>query len=650
MRATKNYLGIYNSYILMCIRLFMLYVLMGLCRLIFYVCNHSIIGSVTLADLPAILKASYIFESASIFYVNLLFIALTLIPFYFREHKRWQQMLSWLFFTTNAMALAVNIADIYYFPFKLSRIAGDDIRYLFEDNITQLMHAFFIDYWIGFALYGLLVYVLYQVSFVRFRFEKGVRILRKPGFYTSQSLLLALNIGFCIFAIRGFDLSAASFPITMSDVTRYVKPQHSSLALSNPFCLIRTAGKRIDAPKLTDKTSSLDYQNTQYVSTDPTLQMEQPNIVILTLESFGSAHIKSLSDDIDWQGDSYTPFLDSLFNEGLLFTNAFQSTRRSIDAMPAIWASIPSYKQNFLAYPHAISTYRALPSILNDRGYHTQFLHGAVSNSMSFKAFGKMAGINDFVFQENYEAEVGKNDFDGKWGIWDSYFFPYIAQKLSRNKEPFFSTVFSLSSHHPYKLPEAVAHNYAQGKHPIHRTIRYTDDVLRQFFATVKHESWYANTLFVITADHTSGAQTDKWLGAPYNSQIPIFFFTPNGALPAQKENRVAAHVDIMPTILGIIGNEEPYFCYGRNLLSEEKQDDFIVTYNSGTYNVVTDKWMIQLDDMQVQGVYDYRNDPLRKQNQPHVADSLQAEIAHYKKYIQNYYTNLTNRTFLPVK
>ena len=378
--------------------------------------------------------------------------------------------------------------------------------------------------------------------------------------------------------------------------------------------------------------------------------MERPNIVILTLESFGSAHIKSLSDDIDWQGDSYTPFLDSLFTQGLLFTNAFQSTRRSIDAMPAIWASIPSYKQNFLAYPNAISTYRPLPAILKDKGYHTQFLHGAVSNSMSFKAFGKMAGVENFVFQEDYEAEVGTNDFDGKWGIWDNCFFPFIAQKLNQNKEPFLSTIFSLSSHHPFKLPEALIDTYAEGKHPIHKTIRYTDDVLRQFFASIKNEPWYANTLFVITADHASGAQTEKWLGAPYNNQIPIFFFTPNGTLPVHKEDRIAAHVDIMPTILGIIGNEEPYFSYGRNLLSNEKQDDFIVTYNSGTYNVLTDRWMIQLDDKQVKGIYDYRNDPLRKHHQQHVADSMHAEIAYYKKYIQNYYTNLINRTFLPTE
>ena len=235
MRATKNYLGVYNSYVLMGIRLFMLYILMGICRIVFYGYNHSIIGSITLADIPSLLKASYIFESASIFYVNLLFIAFSLIPFYFRECEAWQKMLSWLFFSTNALALAVNIADIYYFPFKLSRIAGDDIRYLFEDNITQLMGAFFIDYWVGFAFYGLLVYTLYQITFVRFRYERGVRLLRKPNFYALQTVLLALNIGFCIFAIRGFDLSAASFPITMSDVTRYVKPQYSSLLL-NTHC------------------------------------------------------------------------------------------------------------------------------------------------------------------------------------------------------------------------------------------------------------------------------------------------------------------------------------------------------------------------------------------------------------------------------
>mgnify|MGYP005797128199 CR=1 FL=1 len=130
-------------------------------------------------------------------------------------------------------------------------------------------------------------------------------------------------------------------------------------------------------------------------------------------DRFGSAHIKSLADQFVPDAVSFTPFLDSLFNHGLLFTNAYQSGGRSIDAMPAMWGSIPSFKKNFLSMPQSVGTYHALPACLKELGYTTAFLHGSARTSMRFVAFGEMAGIEKFYSSEDYEERSGNGYCDG---------------------------------------------------------------------------------------------------------------------------------------------------------------------------------------------------------------------------------------------
>ena len=103
---------------------------------------------------------------------------------------------------------------------------------------------------------------------------------------------------------------------------------------------------------------------------------------------------------------------------------------RSIDAMPAIWASIPSYNKNFMRLPQSQAEYHAMPRILDSLGYTTAFMHGASRGSMSFAAFGAMAGIERFVWREDYEHLHGPADFDGKWGIWDDKFLPFALDNI----------------------------------------------------------------------------------------------------------------------------------------------------------------------------------------------------------------------------
>lgn len=580
----KKGLEISNSFLLLIARITMLYVMMGLCRVVFYFYNLELMPELSWSVAGSILKGSFVFDSASIFYVNILFVFLSLIPFYFRESRLWQKVLGVLFAVSNGIAILINLCDVAYYPYKLARIAGDDLRYLKEDIFTTLV----AQYWWGVVLILLFMLLLYYLGFVLLRPKRGRHFIsNRPFFYVSQSLIAVGCTILAVIAIRGFNVSKASFPITVSDATNYVEPKYADLILSNPFSLIRTAGHSLREPKF---SSTETYSPVKQVDTSA-YDTRRMNILLFVLESFGSAHIKSISDSFAGGAPSFTPFLDSLFNHGTLFVNAYQSGGRSIDAMPAIWASIPSFRQNFLSLPQSSAKFHALPEILGEMGYTTSFMHGSVSTSMSFKAFGQMAGVKNFTFREEY----GEEDFDGKWGVWDHKFLPFALQKINELKQPFFNTIFTLSSHHPFLIPKGFENKYPKGSEPIQQTIAYTDDALRHFFEEAKKEDWYNNTLFIITADHGSGADNEKWRGAPYQHRVPLFFFTPNGTLPAARVNKIVAHVDIMPTILSMMHYEKPFFSYGENMFSNK--EGFAVHSNMGIFNVVTDNVLYQLDD-----------------------------------------------------
>jgi len=90
--------------------------------------------------------------------------------------------------------------------------------------------------------------------------------------------------------------------------------------------------------------------------------------------------------------------------------------------------------------------------------------------------------------------------------------------------QPFMVAIFSLSSHHPYRVPKKYAHKFRKGKLPIQESIMYADYSLGEFFASAEKMPWYRNTLFVITADHTSEGYYPYYQTDAGQYAVPILF------------------------------------------------------------------------------------------------------------------------------
>ena len=215
---------------------------------------------------------------------------------------------------------------------------------------------------------------------------------------------------------------------------------------------------------------------------------------------------------------------------------------------------------------------------------------------MGFDAFAKAAGFQRYVGRDQYPDA---NDDDGTWGIRDRPFLQFFAHELNKQQQPFVDCLFTLSSHHPYKLPPAEAKRFAGGNLPIMPTLRYTDDALRQFFATARTMPWFANTLFVITADHTADLlRNGETNGSAFDHWIPLLYYMPAQLAP-HGSDRTTQQADILPTVLDMAGYPKPFFAFGSSVLRSERMPA-AVCKSGPTWLLIADSCQLQSDGERV--------------------------------------------------
>lgn len=174
----------------------------------------------------------------------------------------------------------------------------------------------------------------------------------------------------------------------------------------------------------------------------------------------------------------------------------------------------------------------------------------------------------------------------------------------------------------------------------IHRCVRYSDNALRQFFITASKMPWYSNTLFVLTADHTNMLQGKSHAApiAPY--RVPIAFFDPSGKLPRGTMDAVAQQIDIMPTLLSMLGYEKPFVAFGIDLMTTPPEKSWAVNYNNGLYQYITPNEFIQFDGSQTMFHATLSAD---RQGTTLTPNQNPDDLTQLKAIIQSYMRRMTN-------
>ncbi|MBO7440676.1 MAG: LTA synthase family protein, partial [Bacteroidales bacterium] len=295
--------------------------------------------------------------------------------------------------------------------------------------------------------------------------------------------------------------------------------------------------------------------------------------------------------------EGYTPFLDSLYQQGLTFTNSFATGRKSIDAMPSILAGIPYLTDHFFMSMYSNNKVNSIASLLKAKGYYSAFYHGAPNGSMGFLHFSRLAGFDDYYGMTEYCNDQSFNamdDFDGHWAIWDEEFLQYYAKSMGEIQQPFITTCFTATSHSPFRIPERYKERFPEGPQPITKCIQYTDNALRLFFDRMKQYPWYGNTLFVITADHTNQTLSREYTTDRNVFKVPILIYQPGGI--KKMSEKLFCQADITPTILDYLNYDKPYITFGNSYFNNSDTTGYVVNFSEPLYQISMDKYFLQFD------------------------------------------------------
>ena len=651
-----SYISCIHAFLL---NLLLAYVIYMVCRGIFFLENYHLYKeSWQQLSFGDIIKGGLLFDTSAILYTNALYALMMLLPLHLKERNSWQSCARGLFILVNSIAVIMNLADAVYFQYTGRRSTTSVFReFSNENNIISIASTELINHWYLVLAGVLLIFCLFKFTLkadeLRF-YSHGKMSIGK--YYIIQVIALALFTPLCIAGMRG-GFTTAVRPITISNASQYVnRPTEAAIVLNTPFSFIRTIGKDVFSDPKYFSLSELDkiYSPVHNATADTTATSsvaKRKNVVVLIIESFGREYIGEYNKQLDGgKYKGYAPFIDELLKQSLTFDYTFANGRKSIDGMPSILSSIPHFVEPFFLTSASLNDVSGLADRLGECGYNSAFFHGAQNGSMGFEAFARTTGYQKYYGRTEYNNDKrfdGEKDFDGTWAIWDEPFLQYYALKMTEMKEPFITSVFTASSHHPYNIPEKYKSRFPDdGKNPIHKCIRYTDMALREFFETAKKQPWYKNTIFIMTSDHTNAIDHKEYATDLGVYVAPILFFDPSGEMPRGQRQGIAQQIDIMPTVLNYLEYNKPYVAFGIDLLNTPADKTWAVSYNGGIYQYVKGDYFIQFDGTKLKAAYNYKKDWMMTRNlvnDQSAQPALTTMTKELKAIIQSYMQRMQN-------
>ncbi len=623
----------WNIYAVLAYRIFLIMVLFTLCRIGFFLFNLKMFPGVTAGQFVNILKGGLVFDISAVVYINMLFILLEIIPVNWRYNDIYEKIVKYLFFITNGVAIAFNGMDFVYYKFVDKRATADVFAtFQNEHHMGKMFFRFLIDYWPA-TIFTIFLWFLMVWLYNRVKPKRPGNI-RSLTYWSVNILMIPLVAALVIGAARG-GYKHSTRPITISNATRYVEtPRDVAIVLNTPFSIIRTFDKLpLQDYNFFDQVHLKELYNPHYMP-DTTKTFRPYNVVVIILESFAREYIGALNPGLEggtYKG--YTPFLDSLIRVSMTFDVSLANGKKSIDAIPSILASVPSLETPYIISHYANNRINGLPTLLKKKGYYSAFFHGAPNGSMGFDSFTRMAGFDDYFGLNEFPD---KSEFDGMWGVWDEPFFKFFAQKLNTFKQPFMASIFSVSSHHPFKVPEKYKGVFKKGPEPILEVIGYSDHALKEMFQEMSTSPWFKNTLFVITADHTNESVHKEFQNNFGEYCVPIIFYKPGSDLIGMK-HRIAQQIDIMPTILNYLHYDGEYIAFGNNLL-DDSYESFAFNTNGTTYNFFMKDYIMEMVDNKPVSLFNYKTDHFLENNLLGTMPDLEKQMSDkLKAIIQTY-------------
>ena len=615
-----------RPYMLLIYRLLAILLTLSISRWMLYLFNSQFFHQLSLGQASGLYFYGMRFDLPVVVAINLPVVIYYCFPSLGIYNKRWQRFIDILYVVFNSVAILLNFIDIVCFNFFGKHLTIDFIKVLsHSDEVSYaIVRQVFFDYWYLLVIFVLFVLVINVVSRHTQLHQKEKEEIRP--WYIRQSVSLTMMLILSFIAWRG---GFQAKRITMQTAMEYTDPQNAPILLNTPFCLINSHDTKLqlreDVPDVIYSPIHTNLTANRFLINDSLVADTIPsNVVLIIMKSIGQEMIGYYNPDRRY---SLTPFLDSLLSNSLTF-NGMANSRRSLEVLPSILASIPPLMENdFVRSDFADNDFDGFAQHLQLKDYNTIFMHGGKNGTMGFEQFARRAGFRNYFGRVEYSDDT---DFDGQWGIYDGPFLQYAANTLNRVHQPFATAIYALSSRYPYKVPddfELPEESYFWTG--FEKTVYYADCALRDFFATAANMNWFENTLFVITSDYSNNQHFQPEYSNVWGMySIPIAFYWPKHIEPRRCEE-IAQQTDLGPSILAALQVNDTLLSYGRNLFDTLSEPAFVSYFNL-TYQYCDGTYLVQSDGQNSFGIYKPILDPMMSDN---LIDRLQCPDIFAKLY-----------------
>ncbi|MDD2557510.1 MAG: LTA synthase family protein [Desulfuromonas sp.] len=519
-------------------------------------------------------------------------------------HRKLQ--LLWLWLASSATVLVGLIEMVFYREFH-QRLNGLVFQYMQQDPKTVLSMI-----WYGFPVLTFLSVWVGVSVIVALGYRNFHRRTRTEA-HTQRTLAWWKRTGIFILCAAVIVLSARGTlrqgaPLRWGDAFTTNSTFTNQLGLNGTRSLFKAANKHFSRetgklwkkpmPEEQARASVREVLVTQHeilideniapvrriYTPPPEGVLEVKNVVVILLESFAARYVGAMGDE-----NNITPYFDQLTKEGLLFTRFFANgthTHQGLFATMTSFPNLPGYEY-LMQIPEGAHDFSGLTNLLSAKKFANLYVYNgdfAWDNQFGFFA---NQGMKNFIGRDDFIDPVVK---DPTWGVSDQDVFDRAVEEFAhlQKGEPFFALLQTLSNHTPYPLPNPLPTEEVKGVGAVDKhlsAMRYSDWALGQFFDAIRTMPFYNQTLFVLVGDHGFGNDERVTEMDLNRFQVPLLLLAPGiQEIFGEQCNRVGSQVDIVPTIMGRLGEQVQHQCWGRDLLALPAADPgFAIIKPSGS-------------------------------------------------------------------
>ncbi len=460
----------------------------------------------------------------------------------------------------------INVTDIVLFEYWHSKISLKS--FLFLNNPSQIIASIGLEKFIMVLLFIAFHFFIGKAVLHKYLYKQKIKYSKS---FISFIVFTLLSIGLIVIGLRG---GLQNVPLNQSEAF-YSKNNTLNYAGVNPLwnflsVLFENRAYANTNPYIKiDKTEAIKIvENLYKVEKDTSIKIlktNRPNIVYIALEGVNANVFKAFNHE-----KSYAPQIDLLMKEGYLFKEMYASGFRSDQGMVSIFSGFPPTPvSSICAQAEKFTQLPSLPKQLQEKDYNCSFYFGGEASFGNFKSYLIYNGFNPLIEVDDFPKDQRTQNL----GVPDEFVFSKFAEEMKDVKEPFFSMIFTQTTHEPYDMP--FNKNVTDERAKYLNTVQYVDSVIGKWYQKMKKMPWYKNTIFIISSDHAH-AYPGNYVGwEKERYHIPFLVF--GNALKdefKEKENyKICSQVDIPKTLLAQMDIENKDFKWSKNFLNPYAKD-----------------------------------------------------------------------------